>query len=77
MVTTREASEKWTFVYIGEDPEKWSRDTGMPVGNTMSYTPGQEREQMQAVLGGINNARSVLMTGDLAGLKKSKKSFFK
>lgn len=37
LMKTKEGEGKWTFVYIGENPEKWARETGTSVGNVVAY----------------------------------------
>jgi hypothetical protein len=30
----------WSFAYVGEDPERWARETGTSVRNTAQYNHG-------------------------------------
>lgn len=42
------ARGNWTFTYLGEQPEKWARETGTQVGNVGQYNqqaPGQSFSQ--------------------------------
>ena len=34
IITGHEAKGNWTFLYIGENPEQWVKDTGMKGGRT-------------------------------------------
>lgn len=37
IIKSHEANGDWTFVYIGENPEKWARETSMSAGNTVDF----------------------------------------
>ncbi|CAG2112985.1 unnamed protein product [Medioppia subpectinata] len=37
IISGYEAKGDWTFVYIGENPERWSRDAGMSATNAINY----------------------------------------
>jgi uncharacterized protein YegL len=37
MITSREASGEWTFLYIGENPFQWSQDTGTDITDGIQY----------------------------------------
>lgn len=41
LMKTKEGEGKWTFVYIGENPEKWAIKTGTSVGNVAAYKRSQ------------------------------------
>lgn len=37
LISAKEAQGDWTFVYIGENPERWANDTGMHGSNAAAY----------------------------------------
>jgi Mg-chelatase subunit ChlD len=37
IISGYEAKGDWTFLYIGENPERWTRDAGMSSGHGVSY----------------------------------------
>jgi Mg-chelatase subunit ChlD len=43
IIKAHEAKGNWTFAYIGENPERWARQTGTQVGNVVQYQHGDPR----------------------------------
>lgn len=43
IIKAHEAKGNWTFAYIGENPERWARQTGTQVGNVAQYQHGDPR----------------------------------
>ncbi|RWS27774.1 von Willebrand factor type A-like protein [Leptotrombidium deliense] len=43
IIKTREERKDWTFVYIGENPERWARETCMSQNNAVGYCHAQPR----------------------------------
>jgi len=37
LLKKKEGAGKWTFLYIGENPERWAKDTGISLGNVAQY----------------------------------------
>jgi len=37
LLKKKEDAGKWTFLYIGENPERWAKDTGISIGNVAQY----------------------------------------
>lgn len=37
LITSREKSGDWTFIYLGENPEKWSKEMGTQIGNVAKF----------------------------------------
>src|SRR5882724_524316 len=37
LIAKRESVGNWTFTYIGENPDEWSRETGTKLVNTVSF----------------------------------------
>lgn len=40
IIKAHEAKGNWTFAYIGENPERWARETGTSVHSTAQYNHG-------------------------------------
>jgi hypothetical protein len=53
LIKKKEDEGKWTFLYIGENPERWAKDTGISLGNVGRYDheapTSNFREQSRAV----------------------------
>ncbi len=43
IIKSHEAKGNWNFAYIGENPERWARQTGTQVGNVVQYQHGDPR----------------------------------
>ena len=37
LIKKKENTGKWTFLYIGENPERWAKETGTAVGNVAQF----------------------------------------
>jgi Mg-chelatase subunit ChlD len=57
IIKAHEAKGNWTFAYIGENPERWARETGTSVRNTAQYQHGDPRASFAAASEGIYIAR--------------------
>jgi len=68
LITTYECEDNWTFIYIGENPDNWSKETGMNVSNSEQYAhDGPQRS--------FNMASSALSSIRLSNDKKSNNVF--
>jgi hypothetical protein len=47
----------WSFVYLGEDPERWARETGTSVRNTAQYNHAAPGASFATASAGIEIAR--------------------
>jgi hypothetical protein len=47
----------WSFVYLGEDPQRWAKETGTAAGNVAQYQHGDPRASFAAASEGIYIAR--------------------
>lgn len=56
-IRLRQDSGRWTFTYLGPDPEKWARHTGTHSANTMAYN-GNVSAQMATTSQGLASFRS-------------------
>ena len=57
IIAERTARGTWTFAYIGENPERWARETGASVRNTAQYQHSDPRASFAAASEGIHIAR--------------------
>jgi Mg-chelatase subunit ChlD len=51
------ARGNWTFAYIGENPERWARETGASVRNTAQYNHGDPQASFHIASLGIQISR--------------------
>jgi len=58
LITKRESAGDWTFTYIGENPEKWARETGTKSGNTASFDQTDSKANFATMLFGCSGLRS-------------------
>jgi len=47
LIKRKEDEGKWTFLYIGENPERWANDTGTSSGNVAQYDHAAPRENFE------------------------------
>ncbi|RWR98507.1 hypothetical protein B4U79_17160 [Dinothrombium tinctorium] len=47
LITTYEAKNDWTFVYIGENPDRWARETNMSARNAIAYCHKKGRKNLE------------------------------
>jgi Mg-chelatase subunit ChlD len=57
IIKAHEAKGNWTFIYLGQDPEKWARETGTSVRNTAQYDHANPVASFHAASEGITIAR--------------------
>jgi uncharacterized protein YegL len=43
IIKAHEAKGNWTFAYIGENPERWARETGISLRSTAPYNHGDPK----------------------------------
>jgi len=53
-----EATGDWTFLYIGENPEQWTRETGISVQNGIDYVRSAPSENFVRVKGAVLDFRT-------------------
>jgi len=58
MIGEREARGDWTFVYIGEQPHRWSQYYGVSASNTSPYNSVNSPEMMSELSAGMRLFRS-------------------
>jgi len=58
LIKKKEETGCWTFVYIGENPYAWSRDTGMSADNVASYDQRDQRSNFELLSRGMGTMRS-------------------
>jgi len=67
LIKKKESTGRWTFVYIGENPEAWSRETGMSKRNVVAYDhedQGANFQMFGAAMGAMRSADILAYTGD-------------
>ena len=57
IIKAHEAKGNWSFAYIGENPERWARETGTSVRNTAQYNHGDPQASFVAASVGIQISR--------------------
>jgi len=57
LIKAKEDTGCWTFVYIGENPDAWSRDTGMSKHNVASYNHRDQRSNFEHLSRGMGAMR--------------------
>ncbi len=68
LISMYEREDNWTFIYIGENPDNWSKETGMNVSNSEQWAhDGPQRS--------FNLASSALSSIRLSNDKKSNNVF--
>ena len=58
IITEREAEGTWTFIYIGNDPDKWVEDVGMSKGNCQKFNDSNVKENIDVVDSAITSFRA-------------------
>lgn len=43
IISNYEAKGDWTFLYIGENPDRWAKDTGMNANYAIAYNHNAQR----------------------------------
>jgi Mg-chelatase subunit ChlD len=61
IITYKESEKNWSFVYIGQQPEKWSKETGSSLGNTLAYNHERPHNNLLAANDAITTLRSSQM----------------
>jgi len=70
LIKKKEDTGCWTFVYIGENPEAWSRETGMSTHNVATYNhydQGANFRQLSTAMGAMREGSSRENTGRYVG----------
>ena len=49
IISGHEAKGDWTFIYIGENPERWSEETGICCSNVMNWNQPNTLENFENV----------------------------
>jgi Mg-chelatase subunit ChlD len=57
IIKAHEGKGNWSFVYLGEDPQRWARETGASVRNTAQYQHSDPRASFATASEGIHIAR--------------------
>lgn len=57
IIKAHEGKGNWSFVYLGEDPQRWARETGASVRNTAQYQHSDPRASFAAASEGIQISR--------------------
>ena len=47
LIKKKENTGKWTFLYIGENPERWAKETGTSAGNVAQYDHSAPRQNFE------------------------------
>ena len=58
IITEREAVGTWTFIYIGNDPDKWAEDIGMSKGNCRKFNHSNVQANIDVEDSAITSFRS-------------------
>ena len=58
IITEREAEGTWTFIYIGNDPDKWVEDVGMSKGNCQQFNHSNMQANIDVVDSAITSFRA-------------------
>jgi uncharacterized protein YegL len=58
IITSKEAKGNWTFVYIGENPERWAKETGQSLGNAAPYDHTDQRRNFLSTTMAVSNFRA-------------------
>lgn len=57
LISANEAKGDWTFLYIGENPDRWSKETGMAMNRGMAYGHERPRANFMSAALGVGNFR--------------------
>jgi hypothetical protein len=57
IIKAHEGKGNWSFVYLGEDPQRWAKETGAAAGNVAQYQHGDPRASFAAASEGIQISR--------------------
>lgn len=58
LIQQRAETQGWTFLYIGENPEKWAAGIGVPIGTTSGYSHEIPRDNFQLMSYATSNYRN-------------------
>lgn len=70
MITRLEGTGRWTFVYVGPDPEKWASETGTQTTNSAKYTPRAETYVAMNAMASSYRAQAAGTMGNLTTSKE-------
>ena len=57
IISRHESEGDWTFIYIGENPVKWSQDSGISLGNTADFDHIDGSQNFVKACLGVSNLR--------------------
>ena len=57
IISGNEAKGDWTFLYIGENPERWTREAGMSAAHGISYDHMDQRANLSRANMAVRNLR--------------------
>ena len=57
IISGHEAKGDWTFLYIGENPDRWVKDTGMSAAHGIQYQHNAPRANYQMANIAVSNLR--------------------
>ena len=60
IISGYEAKGDWTFLYIGENPERWTKEAGMSSSHGISYDHNQPQQSYHRANFAVSNFRKSL-----------------
>jgi uncharacterized protein YegL len=57
LIKKKEGEGKWTFLYIGQNPDRWAKETGMSLNNAAAYNHTMQAANFCQAQMGVQNIR--------------------
>jgi uncharacterized protein YegL len=58
LIQKKESERKWTFLYIGQNPERWAEKTGMSANNAAKYDFADQGNNFATSTAGVSKIRN-------------------